>query len=282
MVIIADKNVLGYLLIEIEKMNYALVTGASSGMGLQFSIQLASMGYGIIIVSNRHDENVAAQEMIRLKSSVDTRVIDVDLTEHDSAQRIYNQVHEWGIQVDVLVSNAGILLFSTLDRTAPGAVDKIISLHCTTPVKLIRLFGHDMMERRTGYILITSSSTAWMQYPTISVYGATKAFLKNFSRSVWYEYRRYGVSVTTFFPGAVDTPLYKLDDRMRHILRRMGVMMSAERAVNIALRSMFARHYRCIPGVFTKIIVCLCSIVPAWLFRLFLRIPAIQRLLDRV
>ena len=263
-------------------MTYALVTGASSGMGLQFSMQLAANGYGIIIVSNRPDENVASQGIILRLWNVDVRVIDIDLTEADSARRIYNLVHEWELQVDVLVSNAGMLLFSTLERTAPGAMDKIIALHCTTPVKLIQLFGRDMMERRYGYILITSSSTAWMQYPTISLYGATKAFLKNFSRSIWYEYRRYGVSVTTFFPGAVDTPLYKLDDKMRRIFRRMGVMMSAERAVSIALRAMFSRQYRCIPGLFTKFIVALCSIIPAWCFKIFLKLPAVQRLLDRV
>lgn len=263
-------------------MTYALVTGASSGMGLQFSMQLAAKGYGIIIVSNRPDENIAAQEMIRKQWNVDVRVIDIDLTAADSAQMIYNLIHEWELQVDILVSNAGMLLFSTLDRTAPGAMDKIIALHCTTPVKLIQLFGRDMMERRNGYILITSSSTAWMQYPTISLYGATKAFLKNFSRSIWYEYRRHGVSVTTFFPGAVDTPLYKLDDRLRRTFRRLGVMMSAEKAVSIAVRAMFDKHYRCIPGLFTKFIVGLCSIIPAWLFKIFLKVPAVRRLLDRV
>lgn len=263
-------------------MTYALVTGASSGMGLQFSLQLAAKGYGIIIVSNRHDENIIAEDMIHRQSDVDTRVLDIDLTEADAAQKIYNSVHQWEIQVDVLVSNAGMLLFSTLDRTNPNAMDKIIALHCTTPVKLIQLFGHDMIKQKKGYILITSSSTAWMQYPTISLYSATKVFLKNFSRSIWYEYRRYGVSVTTFFPGAVDTPLYQLDDRLRLFFRNIGVMMSAERAVNIALRSMFKRRYRCVPGLFTKFIVALCSIIPAWMFKWVIRLPSVQNLLDRV
>lgn len=263
-------------------MKYALVTGASSGMGLEFSLQLASKGYGIILVSNRPEENVKAADCIREKWNVDTRVIDADLTAPDSAQSIYELVHEWNLEVEVLVSNAGMLLFSTLTRTSVQALDKIVSLHCTTPVKLIRLFGADMQERRKGYILITSSSTAWMQYPTISHYGATKAFLKNFSRAIWYEFRRYGVGVTAFFPGAVDTPLYNLDASRRKLFRRLGMMMSPQRAVSLALKAMFHHRYRCVPGFFTKLSVGLCAIAPAWLFLPILKIPYIKRLFESV
>ena len=263
-------------------MKYALVTGASSGMGLEFSLQLASKGYGIIIVSNRPEDNVKAAEKIRSQYEVDTRVLDADLTSPTSAQEIYDQVKEWGLEVEVLVSNAGMLLFSTLTKTSVQALDKIVSLHCTTPAKLIRLFGADMQERRKGYILITSSSTAWMQYPTISHYGATKAFLKNFSRAIWYEFRRYGVGVTAFFPGAVDTPLYHLDEGHRKLFRRLGMMMSPQRAVSLALRAMFHHRYRCVPGLFTKISVGLCAIAPAWLFLPILKIPYIKRLFESV
>lgn len=263
-------------------MKYALITGASSGMGLQFALQLAAKGYGIIIVSNRPDENQKAADMVHAQSSVDVKVIDADLTLPDSAQDIYNQVKEWELEVEVLVSNAGMLLFSTLTKTSVQALDKILSLHCTTPVKLIRLFGMDMQERRKGYILITSSSSAWMQYPTISHYGATKAFLKNFSRAIWYEFRRYGVGVTAFFPGAVDTPLYNLEDRWRRFFRTIGMMMSPEKAVSLGLKAMFHRRYRCIPGFFTKLSVGLCAIAPAWMFLPILKIPYIKRLFESV
>ena len=263
-------------------MKYALVTGASSGMGLEFSLQLAEKGYGIILVSNRPEENRQAAQKIEQKTSVDTRVIDADLTAADAADQLYQQVKEWNLEVEVLVSNAGMLLFSTLDRTSTTALDKILALHCTTPVKLIQLFGHDMVERKKGYILITSSSTAWMQYPTISHYGATKAFLKNFSRAIWYEYRRHGVGVTAFFPGAVDTPLYSLDDGKRKLFRTLGMMMSPQKATSLALKTLFHRRYRCIPGLFTKLTVGICAVLPAWMFLPILQIPVIKRLLDRV
>ena len=191
-------------------MKYAVITGASSGMGLEFSRQLAERGYGIVLISNRPEENRQAVETIRTTYATDARTIDIDLTLPEAAETVYQQVVTWKLEVEILVSNAGMLLFSTLARTPLEQLDRIVALHCTTPIKLIRLFGEDMLKRRHGYILVTSSSTAWMPYPTISHYAATKAFLKSFSRSVWYEFRRYGVSVTTLFPGAVDTPLYQL------------------------------------------------------------------------
>ena len=265
---------------------YALVTGASSGMGLEYALQLAVRGYGIIVVSNRPDDNQKAAAMIREKINCTdndmVKVIDADLTLKDSAQMIYDQIRQWNIEIEILVSNAGMLLFSQLTNTNIDRLDMIMNLHCTTPVKLIQLFGKDMKERRKGYILITSSTTAWMQYPTISHYGASKAFLKNFSRSIWYEFRRYGVGVTAVFPGAVDTPLYDLDEAKRKLFRRIGMMMSPQRVVSIALKSMFRRKYRCIPGLFNKITVVLCACAPAWLMLPILKIPAVRRLLDSV
>ena len=263
-------------------MKYAVITGASSGMGLEFARQLAERGYGIVIIGNRPDENRQAAETIRTVYHTDVRVIDIDLTWPESAEKIYQEVISWKVEVEILVSNAGMLLFSTLTRTPLERLDRIVALHCTTPVKLIRLFGEDMLQRRQGYILITSSSTAWMPYPTISHYAATKAFLKSFSRSIWYEFRRYGVGVTTLFPGAVDTPLYQLDNRKRKLFRRLGMMQTPQQTVSSALRAMFRKRHRCVPGFFTKLSVAVCAAAPAWVLLPVLKIPVLKRLLDNV
>lgn len=263
-------------------MKYAVITGASSGMGLEFSRQLAERGYGIVLISNRPEENRQAAETIRTTYATDTRTIDIDLTLPEAAETVYQQVVTWKLEVEILVSNAGMLLFSTLARTPLEQLDRIVALHCTTPIKLIHLFGEDMLKRRHGYILVTSSSTAWMPYPTISHYAATKAFLKSFSRSVWYEFRRYGVSVTSLFPGAVDTPLYQLDDRKRYWFRKAGMMQTPQQTVSAALRSMFRKKHRCIPGFFTKLTVGLCAAAPAWALLPVLQIPVLKRLLNKV
>ena len=82
-----------------------------------------------------------------------------------------------GIRVEVLINNAGMLLFNRLVHTPPERIDRIVALHCTTPVQLCRLFAPAMRERGSGHILLMSSIVAWTPYPTISHYAATKAFL---------------------------------------------------------------------------------------------------------
>lgn len=264
------------------EIRYALITGASSGMGLQYTLQLASRGYGVIIVSNRHEENIKAAETVRCTMyDVDVRIIDADLTDSESPEKIYTIIKQWNIKVDVLVSNAGILLFSTFLRTPMADLERIVSLHCIAPVKLIRLFADDMASRRHGYILIVSSSTAWMPYPTISHYSATKAFLKNFARSLWYEMRDKGVGVTAVFPGAVDTPLFELSSGKRNILRKLGIMQSAETTVRTALKALFRKQHLCIPGFFTKTIVLLCIITPSIILLPFLKLPFVKNILQK-
>lgn len=261
-------------------MKYALVTGASSGIGLEYARQLAAAGHNILVVSNRREENDAVAAELRSAYGIDAVPVYADLAESGSAERLYGVCRDMGAEVDILVSNAGLLHFARLSSTAPSAVDRIVALHCTTPVKLCMLFSADMCRRGEGHILIMSSATAWMPYPTMSLYGSTKALLKSFGESLWYELRGSGVSVTTVLPGAVDTPLYELDERTRRILRGLGVMMSARKLAETGLRAMFRRRRRCIPGAFTKIAVFICRLLPACALLPVLRIPAVRRLLE--
>lgn len=84
-----------------------------------------------------------------------------------------------------------------------------------------------------------SSATAWMPYPTIAAYAATKSFLRTFARSLNFEFRKYGVRVTGVFPGAVDTPLYDLDAACRRRLLRWGVMSAPQEVAQHGLRALF-------------------------------------------
>jgi short-subunit dehydrogenase len=139
-----------------------------------------------------------------------------------------------------------------------------------------------MKARRHGRILIMSSSTAWLPYPTISHYGATKAYLKSFASALWYELHRYGVSVTSVYPGAVDTPFYKLSDKMRRRFVTLGIMMRPETIAKRGIKAMMRGRRRLVPGFFTKLVVAICAILPARVLDLFLRIGPIKRLLERV
>lgn len=263
-------------------MSYALITGASSGIGRCYATLLAERGYSIIAVSNQAVELEATAAQIGERYNVDVQTICVDLAEQDAARRIFDYTEQRGWQVEILICNAGMLLFSTLVNTAPERLATIINLHCTTTTLLCRYYGEAMKRRRKGRILIMSSSTAWLPYPTISHYSATKSYLKSFASALWYELHRYGVSVTAVFPGAVDTPFYKLSDKMRRRFVALGVMMPAETIARRAIRAMMRGRRRLTPGLFTKIVVGICAILPARVLDLFLRIGPIKRLLERV
>ncbi|MBR0332442.1 MAG: SDR family NAD(P)-dependent oxidoreductase, partial [Alistipes sp.] len=177
---------------------YALITGASSGIGLEYARQLAAEGYNLILVGNQADENCRVAESLASQYGVRTLPIYADLAREGAAEELYARVGE--LPVEVLISNAGMLLFSTLAHTPAPSLEKIIALHCTTPTLLCRLFAEQMLLRGRGHIVLMSSITAWTPYPTISHYAATKTYLKSFADSLWCELREKGVSVTAVFP----------------------------------------------------------------------------------
>lgn len=262
-------------------MNYTLITGASSGIGEQFARLSAARGENLIIVSNQAAqlEQVAAD--IVAQYGVDVKCVVVDLATADAAQSLYDTAKEYGC-VDTLISNAGVLHFGKALNTTDRYIDFITALHCTTPIKLCRLFGTDMQARKSGKIMIVSSMTAWTPYPTMSLYGSTKAMLKNFAQSLWYELRQSGVSVTTVFPGAVDTPLYNLSSSMRRLFRALGVMLSPQSVARKSLKAMHRGHRTVVPGLFTKVAVGACRLLPAVVILLVMKIPAVRRLLNNL
>lgn len=261
---------------------FALVTGGSSGIGEQYVRQLAAEGHNVVVVSNRDDENRRVAEAVRAEFGVEVVPLCVDLTEPTAAEQLFAFCEEHAVEVDMLVNNAGMLIFNQLERTDAARLDAIIALHCTTPTKLCRLFAPAMRARGEGHIILMSSITAWTPFPTISHYAATKAYLRSFGQSLWYELRGTGVTVTTVFPSAVDTPFYSLSDRVRRWLRRLGVMQTADEVARKALRAARRGRRRCLPSLLTKIEAGICAILPSWALLPILRIPAIKRILERI
>lgn len=263
-------------------MNYALITGASSGIGLACARRLAAAGRNLILASDRDADNRRAAAELAERYGIRAEPCCIDLARAEAAQQLYDWTAERGMTVDVLISNAGMLLFSTLEHTPSERIDRIVALHCTTPTQLCRLFGAEMRRRGEGYILLVSSVTAWTPYPAISHYAATKAYLRSLGQSLWYEFHGSGVGVTTLFPSAVDTPLYRLEERMRRRLLRWGLMLTADEVARRALGALFRRRRRCLPGAAAKLEAALCTLLPACALLPVLRIPAVERLLAKL
>ena len=262
---------------------YALVTGAASGMGRIYCQRLAQMGYNIVGVDiNRAgldetmrivNDQVAASESIPEASKSVFRAIPMvqDLSLKEAADTLYDKVTEEGCEVEVLVNNAGIMYCQGIAETSERMLHLIMAVHMTTPLMLCRKFVGGMKERGCGYVLNISSLASWMMWPGIGMYGATKRFVKDYSRELRIECQKTGVSVTNAYFGAVDTPLIPLNDSLRKLARALAVMIRPEKAVDKALKATFRRRRGVMPGLLNKIFKPLCVIMPdcllGWIYR---------------
>lgn len=219
----------------------ALITGGSSGMGLEFARQLAARGYDLVLVSNREDELAAAAEALRpLCSSVVTHYHDLALA--DSADTLWAWCEAEAILPDVWVNDAGMFFFKELLPEDLDRVQAMLHLHVQTVTRLCIRVGAAMKERGSGYILNVASMAARLPVPGITIYAATKAYLRSFGRSYSYELRPYGVGMTTVCPAAIATPLYRLSVRLMRIGVMTGFIRTPKWLVRRALRAMFHKR----------------------------------------
>ncbi len=261
-----------------ETHTFAIVTGAASGMGRCYAIQLAEKGYAVLLVDIKEE---ALQELsctISRDFDVPAPTLCADLSEPSSARRIVDLCKEKGWEVEILVNNAGMLITTPIAETEAERLQRIIALHCTTPLLLCRGLIPLMEKRGAGYILNVSSISAWMDWPVIGIYGCTKRFVKGYSRALRIECADKSVSVTTAIFGAVDTPLLRGLPfmRMRKLLLLSGFLISPEKATRLALRTMFRRKATVIPGLSNRLVVALCPLMPDFLLRFLFRRIKIQ------
>lgn len=262
---------------------YALVTGAASGMGRVYAQKLAARGYNLVIVDINAERLAQTAEIV--KADVDAlrqvdaetkksfRVLEVvqDLSAQDAADRVYEHTEAEGCEVEVLVNNAGVMYCQAIDRTSERMLKLIMMVHMNTPLMLCRKYVGAMKARGCGYILNISSLAAWMSWPGIGMYGATKRFVRDYSRELRIECQKTGVSVTNAYFGAVDTPLIPLKDSLRRLARNLTVMITPEKATEKALNATFRRRRGTMPGLLNKIfwpfIVILPDCLLGWVYR---------------
>lgn len=246
-------------------MAWALITGGSSGMGLEYARQLAKKGYDLVLVSNRQEELEQASE--ELSKVYPVRVVTrfQDLSAETAADELMTFCQEQSIEVEVLINNAGMFFFEELTTENEARALAMMRLHMLTPTRMCLLFGEVMKRRGHGYILNMSSMAARLPCPGIAVYSATKAYLKSFSKSLFFEMRPYGVGVTTVCPAAIATPLYKLKPSLLKLGVNIGLIGTPRWLVRRALRGLFHKRRVVKPGLMNYYLPPLIAILPHWL-----------------
>ena len=249
---------------------WALVTGAGTGIGRSFALRLATAGYDLVLVGQTtatlervRDEIAAADATARRQ----VRILTMDLARTEASDELYAAVRAMGIDVDVLVNNAGIFSFRDILQTPPERIERMILLHDMTLSKNCLAFGRDMAARGRGWILNMSSYSIWMPFPGMALYTATKAYVRTFSVAFAKEMAERGVRVTAVCPAGVATDLYGLTPRWQRIGLRLGVLISADACARRALRALWRGRRTVVPDWWNRAFIPLCKLLPMWLIR---------------
>lgn len=226
-------------------LGYALVTGASSGIGLEVARELARRRYPLVLVARRVDRLEALR--VELANRVDVVVIAADLATAAGAQALYDDVRARGLRVDILVNNAGAGMQGRFLQMDLAAVTAMFQLNVLSLMTLTQRFGADMVARGGGHILQVASAAAFLPSPHVSAYAASKAAVMSFSEALRFELRGTGVSVTTLYPGITTTEFNEVAHARTPRLMDLSILSSAAVA-RVGVSAMFRGRRAVVPG----------------------------------
>lgn len=227
-----------------------LITGASSGIGYALAKVFASHEYNLILVARNAKKLSELADELRNQYNTRVDVIIQDLSQTNSAKKVFDDVMNMKLTVDILVNNAGVGSVGFFYETEFARDTEMIQLNIGTLTEMTKLFSREMVNRRKGKILNVGSTGSFAPGPFIAVYYATKAYVLSFSRAISKELKSYGVTVMALCPGAVKTNFCKTAGK-----RDMPGAMEAEVVAEAAYRGLLKNKKVVIPGILNKILV---------------------------
>jgi uncharacterized protein len=239
---------------------WALVTGASSGIGEAFARALAARGWHLLLAARSADRLAALGDALSAEFGVWTRVIAADLAEPGAPERVWAEACAEGRRVGLLVNNAGYGLHGAFHALPLGEQSRMVRLNCTAVMELAHLAVGEMRAAGGGAIVNVASIVAFQPVPRMAVYAATKAFVLSLSEALAEENRDAGVRVLALCPGPTPTGFQAVaGNRVR--VGQPGYR-TAERVVEDALRALDAGRRRVVPGVANRAATALSRLLP--------------------
>ncbi len=239
----------------------ALVTGASSGLGVDFARQLADMGCDLILVARRVEKLEALKGEIEAAYAVRVDLFPQDLTDPQAVETLFENVKKAGLSVDVLINNAGYGVYGRFLETDWQDEKNMLALDVVALTHLTKVFAREMVTRGKGYILQVSSLTAYQPTPTYSAYAAAKTYVLSFSEALNFELKGTGVSCTALSPGVTATEFFEVTGQKSSLYQRV-MLMKSEDVARIGLKAMLKRRASVVPGVVNWLSAFLVRFVP--------------------
>jgi len=238
-----------------------LITGASSGIGLEFANLFAKDGYHIVLTARSETQLQEIAEKLKTKYGVNVTVIAKDLSEPDGAEELTSELIANGIETDVLINNAGFAAYGPFTETSWKEEKDMIQVNIMALTTLTKRLLPGMVKRNSGKILNVASTAAFQPGPLMAVYYATKAYVLSFSEAIDYELRDTNVSVTALCPGATATNFEKRASLESSRLFQSGAMDAHEVALT-GYKALMENKSLSIPGVKNKALAGLVRILP--------------------
>jgi short-subunit dehydrogenase len=233
---------------------WALVTGASSGFGVEFATLLAEQHANIVLAARRTEPMERLAEQLRQKHQIKVVVEGIDLSPAGAGTELKSRLDRRGIAVDILVSNAGYGAYGNfVDQPLPKMLD-MLQLNIVSLTELTHIFAADMVKRRTGHILLIASLLGYQAVPGYAAYAASKGYVLLFGEALHAELKPYGVGVTVLSPGATSTSFAEVAGQRDTLVIRM-LMMKPQPVARSGIRAMLRGRASVVAGVLNKIVV---------------------------
>lgn len=228
----------------------ALITGAGSGLGLEFARQLAAQNWNLILAGRTEQKLADATQELGDVTSGWVKSIQIDLSEAGAARKLYDQASETGEAVELLINNAGVGLFGEHTTLPDAELSSMLTLNIVNLTLLSQYFGADMKERGHGYLLNIASTAGFQPVPLLSAYAASKSYVLNFTEALSKELEDYGVQVSCLCPGHIESDFF---ERAGIVASDKGFFsprarMNPEQVARVGLKTVFAGKLTVIPG----------------------------------
>jgi short-subunit dehydrogenase len=215
----------------------ALITGASSGIGAEFARRYAAKGFDLVLAARRTDRMQALADELSATHGTTIKVLSADLAKPGSALALANQIDG---EIDVLINNSGFGHIGPFDRENIDSIADEINVNVAALTQLSRIYFPMMKARGQGAIINIASTASYQPIPNMSVYGATKAYVLNFTEALWGEAQGTGVKILAVSPGPTETEFFNIAEG--HTLDKK--ILKASDVVDAAFEGLAANHKR--------------------------------------
>ncbi len=234
---------------------FALITGASSGIGYELTQLFARDGYGVVMVARDEKRLLGAAAKIMESSNVPIKTIAIDLALPGAPFQLYQDLKRDNYNIEYLVNNAGFGGSGKFAETDWDYENMMIQVNIVALSQLTKLFLKDMAARNSGRIMNLASIAGFQAGPLMSVYYATKSYVLLFSEALANEMKGTGISITALCPGPTRTEFQSTAGVEKARLFRSIMVMSAEKVAKIGYKGMMAGKTVVIPGILNKIMI---------------------------